>query len=607
MDITSTLRALQALCSTSAQQAQAACPGVLLHLERLCLALFIAIGKLVSRSTDPRLILAHGELIEKFAQQVHHEQLSVAVLAESTGAHALSLETYDELREGNCDFQAEPERASGRTCYLATPDLLSGWLGINYFEAQRRIADAHLLIARRNPDGSRTTARFTHLAGLYATGKVDRRTVARVARRLEKLEPADTVFDGVPCPPTATAADGRLLEEHAASALAHYGSKEAHKQINMLLKEHRQRTKTARPPKLGLFVGRECDGTQEFILRTSGADTQMMLSVIAQADNPRTQASKTASLAAGQQQENPATDPSPATELSPQDSAQEQPDPAWLTSDSPMPQWAQPTDQSPESETAKTPSAEQDLDTAQASTASSPASAPASETDSSAENTEPQNSLDAAERRLNALMNIIAAPASGGVIKPVVPKVVVYMWLSELEDLATSHAVTANGVQLSPGQLRRVLANCKILPVVLNGRSLPVDVGRAQRYFHGSVRTLVMARDRGCLVPGCTTPPDLVEIDHYQRSWAEGGETSVENGAAVCPAGHHSRHVGHLKIVNIEGLPHVILPKHLDPEQKPRRNTYWGALQLWDADKAKAKKKQSKDKPETPEPTADAD
>jgi len=27
----------------------------------------------------------------------------------------------------------------------------------------------------------------------------------------------------------------------------------------------------------------------------------------------------------------------------------------------------------------------------------------------------------------------------------------------------------------------------------------------------------------------------------------------------------------------------VILPEHLDPEQKPRRNTYWGALQLGDA------------------------
>ena len=32
---------------------------------------------------------------------------------------------------------------------------------------------------------------------------------------------------------------------------------------------------------------------------------------------------------------------------------------------------------------------------------------------------------------------------------------------------------------------------------------------------------------------------------------------------------------GELRVVIHNGLPHVVLPRYLDPEQIPRRNTYW--------------------------------
>ena len=220
---------------------------------------------------------------------------------------------------------------------------------------------------------------------------------------------------------------------------------------------------------------------------------------------------------------------------------------------------------------------------------------------------QPTGSLNAVlspeHRALNAFMSILTSPAAGGAIKPVIPRIFVYMWLSDLQNLAVAHAVTSNGVDLPPGELRRTLANANIIPVVLGGNSQPLDLGRSRRYHEGYVRAAVLARDRGCIVPDCTTPPDHIEIDHYQRSWADGGTTSVQSGAGLCPEGHHSRHVDQIKIVDVDGLPHVILPAHLDPEQKPRRNTYWGALQLADAPDREAT---PADHPDPPGPPGDS-
>ena len=567
MDITTVLSALHTLCGTFARVGARISPRVLMQLGRLCLALFTAIGQLVAKSNDPRLVLAHAELVEGFAQQVHHEQLSVAVCAETTGAHALSVAAYDRLRQGECDYEQEPERVSGRTCYQSPADVLAAWLGINYFEAQRRIQDAHLLVARRTAQGTRAPARFTHLAEVYSAGTVDRRRVAKVARQLEKLEPADTIFDGEPLEPSARAADGLPLEAHAARALRQSGPHEAQKHIGDLLKEHRTRTANPVPPPTGLFLGRQRAGTQEFILRTTGSDTQVLLSVIAQADDPRSPGGQAARTAAQErhrpQTEETAGQPADAGSC-PEPDTQAAADPGWLSSTEPMPAWA----------AAEEPAAHEDTGP-EAAAPEGENQTPAAE-QHEAEATVPQ-------RRLNAVMNLLSTPVPGGKVKRVVPKVIVYMWLKDLQDLASAHGMTSNGVDIPPAELRCLLARSRIIPMVLGGNSQPLDVGRSRRFHQGYVRMAVMARDRGCIVPDCTRAPDHSEIDHYEQPWSDGGSTSVSNGAAVCPDGHHSRHVGHIEIVDIDGLPHVKLPKHIDPEQKPRRNTYWGALQLGDA------------------------
>jgi len=187
-------------------------------------------------------------------------------------------------------------------------------------------------------------------------------------------------------------------------------------------------------------------------------------------------------------------------------------------------------------------------------------------------------------RRLQALLDLMRARVTGaGALKTIAPQVVVYMQLQDLMDLAeghgiTSRGVTAHGVELDAGQLRQALSRARIIPVVLGGDSQVLDVGRARRDFNVPMCTGLQARDRGCIMPGCTYPPEMCEAHHWKNGgWAGGCGTSVGEGGLLCPREHDDYHAGKFKIVDVNGLPHVVLPKHLDPSQTPRRNRYWFA------------------------------
>ncbi|WP_181147952.1 DUF222 domain-containing protein [Arthrobacter sp. MYb213] len=564
MNTEALIATLHTLCAAPLQLGTQLTGAMMLRLGTLALALFTAIGQLVHQQRDPRLVLAYCDLVEKFAQQVHHEQLATALDAQLSGAHALSLESFDRLRAGTCALEGEPELAVGRTCYKSAGGLLAAWLGLNYFEAQRRIDDAYLLIGRRTAQGESCEPRLPALARLYAEGGADRRSITATARRLEKLEPKDTTFDGIPDQLTARDTDGQLLEVHAARALAQLGPNAARKEISTRIGIYKELHTEKQPPALGLFIGPVIQGVHEFTLRTLASHAQVIRSIRVQSADWRTQAGKAARNATAE----PDTDaPAPSPEANTQQPVADTAvtpsdppsDPSWLQPETPMPAWAKSADE---------PSVADG--TAHCTAQPEPVGSA-------------NDVLTPELRALNAFMAVLTATSTGGKFKPVIPRIFVYMWLSDLQNLAEAHGVTSNGVNLPPGELRRTLADANIIPVVLGGNSQPLDLGRSRRYHEGYVRAAVLARDRGCIVPDCTTPPDHVEIDHYQRAWADGGTTSVQSGAGLCPEGHHSRHVDQIKIVDVDGLPHVILPAHLDPEQKPRRNTYWGALQLGDS------------------------
>ena len=456
MNTAALLVALRELCRAPWTLGPQLTAAMLIQLGALCLKILSSIGALVHQSEDPRLVLIHLQLMERVDQEVQQQKLALALDAEVTGAHALSMSTFDELRRLpdypdallDAHFAQPAERATRRTYYSNTAEVLARWLGINYFEAQRRIDDAHLLIGRRTLDGSMCEPRFEQLAAL---------------------------FDGVPSPLQARSADGTLLETNAAQALADLGPVEARKHIDAEISRYKEAHGLVIRPKLGFFIGRVIGGVHCFYLRTDATQAEVFHSVAAQASNKRTKAGKAARRTdAGQDDTADPEQESADQHSGDQHQAAENdckeptpPTPDWLISEQPMPSWAQ-TQTAAEETAAEDADAEDVLDEAAEETAATEnTDGQDADSDSAASGqSSPDNAQDPspAQRRLNALMAILVAPVSGAKRKAIVPKVLVYMWLSDLQNLAEAHGVSAHSVDIPPGELRKLLANAGINP-----------------------------------------------------------------------------------------------------------------------------------------------
>ena len=96
------------------------------------------------------------------------------------------------------------------------------------------------------------------------------------------------------------------------------------------------------------------------------------------------------------------------------------------------------------------------------------------------------------------------------------------------------------GGRISAGEARRLACRAGIIPVVLGGPSVPLDVGRKRRFHTEAQRIAMGVRDGGCTAAGCDAPPAMTEAHHDEISWSEGGGTSVEKGRLLCPS-HHRR------------------------------------------------------------------
>lgn len=180
------------------------------------------------------------------------------------------------------------------------------------------------------------------------------------------------------------------------------------------------------------------------------------------------------------------------------------------------------------------------------------------------------------QRRADALVEICRValrttelPANGG--EP--PQVIVTIPLDSLRR-KIGVARTDTGETLTPVQARQIACDAQILPIVLGGAGQVLDVGRTRRLFTGPLRRALVLRDGGCAFPACDRPPRLCE-GHHIRSWIDGGPTSLENGVLLC--GHHHKivHEGFWSVrLGPDALPTFTPPKHLDTDQRPRRNSY---------------------------------
>ena len=95
------------------------------------------------------------------------------------------------------------------------------------------------------------------------------------------------------------------------------------------------------------------------------------------------------------------------------------------------------------------------------------------------------------------------------------------------------------GDRITAAQARRLACTAKVLPAVLDGTSLPIDLGRAKRLFTPAQRKALLIRDQVCRAEGCDTPGTWCDA-HHLAPWQSGGPTDLANAMLLC-SHHHPR------------------------------------------------------------------
>ena len=95
-----------------------------------------------------------------------------------------------------------------------------------------------------------------------------------------------------------------------------------------------------------------------------------------------------------------------------------------------------------------------------------------------------------------------------------------------------------DGTQLTGAQLRKLACEADIIPVVLSGDGVPLDMGRLARLATWKQRLALRALHPTCAVEGCNVAFDGCEI-HHLRPWEKGGRTDLDNLVPLC-AYHHT-------------------------------------------------------------------
>jgi hypothetical protein len=104
-----------------------------------------------------------------------------------------------------------------------------------------------------------------------------------------------------------------------------------------------------------------------------------------------------------------------------------------------------------------------------------------------------------------------------------------------------------------------------------------LSLGREVRTVSKAQRRMLNARDRGCVLPGCTAPARRCQA-HHVIWWRRGGPTDVANLALVCASCHTQIHLGAWDLVMVDGIPWARPPAYLDPLRRLIRNTFHDRL-----------------------------
>ncbi|MBA3802150.1 MAG: DUF222 domain-containing protein [Acidimicrobiia bacterium] len=107
--------------------------------------------------------------------------------------------------------------------------------------------------------------------------------------------------------------------------------------------------------------------------------------------------------------------------------------------------------------------------------------------------------------------------------------------------------VDNNGEPITPDTIRRLACDAGILPVVLNGANVPLNMGRRTRTATPEQRTALATIYPGCAISDCSVRFAHCEV-HHTVEWNHHGYTDLDVLVPICGRHHHLVHDHHWRM-----------------------------------------------------------
>ena len=158
---------------------------------------------------------------------------------------------------------------------------------------------------------------------------------------------------------------------------------------------------------------------------------------------------------------------------------------------------------------------------------------------------DPKNRATAPQRLADALELLVAR--GGGKTKGIAQGVDLLV-IADYDILAgqLANPRLVDGTPLSAEELLRLACDANILPAIFDQKSRPLWLGRGRRHATKHQRSVLAARDKGCV--GCGTSPNWCQA-HHIRHWEHGGTTDIDNLCLLCSHCHHRVHTNGAGII----------------------------------------------------------
>ena len=149
------------------------------------------------------------------------------------------------------------------------------------------------------------------------------------------------------------------------------------------------------------------------------------------------------------------------------------------------------------------------------------------------------------QRRHDALENLCRDWLDNGTTSHVggeKPHINLVCDLAALQAIAGGTHETFAGDVVDVDTLRMVACDSSVTRIILGPDSEVLDIGRKTRVWNTAQRRAITIRDRHCQGRGCRAKPQHCDL-HHRDHWADGGETSIDNGILLCRPCHTRAHL----------------------------------------------------------------